>query len=63
MSATYQPTLTAAVAHERVNDLLREAARSRTAAKLTGRTRHRTPRRRPLWWVRVTARPASLRTA
>ena len=63
MSATYQPTLTAAVARERVNDLLRDAARSRAAAELSNGTRHRTPRRRPLWWVQVTARPASLRTA
>ena len=63
MSASYQPTLSAAFATERINDLLRDAARSRTAAELSNGSRHRTPRRRPLWWVQVTARTASLRTA
>ena len=63
MNATYQASLSAAVANERVNDMLREAARSRTAAELSNGSRHLTPRRRPLWWVQVTARTASLRTA
>jgi hypothetical protein len=62
-TTTYQPTLTGAVAREHVNDLLREATLSRAAAQLPGRNPHRTPRRRPLWWVRVTARQSNPRTA
>ena len=44
-----------------IEDLLRDARRSRAAALLPGPTRHRTPRRRPAWWLRgtVRARPAA----
>ena len=62
MYATYQPTLTAAAAHEHINDLMRTATRSRIAAELSDR-KPRTPRRRPLWWIQVTARTATVRTA
>ena len=62
-AATYSPSLTGAVAREHVNDLLREATSSRAAAELPRRNPHRTPRRRPMWWVRVTARPSNPRTA
>jgi hypothetical protein len=58
-----QPSLTAAAAHEQVHDLLRAAASSRTAACLPDRKRHRTPRRRPAWWVRIATRTATTRTA
>ena len=59
----YSPSPTAAAAREHVNDLLREATASRAAAELPRRDRHRTPRRRALWWDRVTARSATPRTA
>ena len=62
-TTTYSPSLTGAVAREHVNDLLRDATASRTAAQLPRSDRHRTPRRRALWWDRVTARPATPRTA
>jgi hypothetical protein len=62
MSPTgYQPTLTGALAREHLTDLLRTAGASRAAAQLP-RLSHRTPRRRPLWWVRTT-RSAAQRTA
>ena len=62
MSTTgYQPTLTGAVAREHVTDLLRIAAASRATAQLPRRPHH-TPRRRPLWWVRIT-RAATPHTA
>ena len=54
--STYSPTLTGALAHAHVEDLLRDARRSRAAALLPGPTRHRTPRRRPAWWLRGTVR-------
>ena len=60
---TYQPTLSAALAHEHVTDLLRQAATSRAAAQAPDQNPHRTARRRPLWWVHVIARRASPRTA
>jgi hypothetical protein len=63
MTTSYYPSLTGAVAREHVNDLLREATVSRAAAQLPRRNPHRTPRRRPLWWLRVTARPSNPRTA
>jgi hypothetical protein len=59
----YQHTLTAAVAREHVNDLLHAADVSRLAADLPSRERHWTPRRRPTWWLRITARSATVRTA
>ena len=55
---TYQPTLSGALAHEHVTDLLRQAATSQAAAQLRDQNPHRTGRRRPLWWVHVTARSA-----
>ena len=60
-ASTYSPTLTGALANAHVEDLLRDARRSRVAALLPGPTRHRTPRRRPAWWLRGTVR--SHRTA
>ena len=60
---TYQPSLTAAAAREHVNDLLRAADASGVAAHLPDRDRHRTPRRRPAWWLRITTRSATPRTA
>jgi hypothetical protein len=59
----YQLSLTAAVAHEHVNDLLRAAAASRVAGCLPDENGHRTPRRRPAWWLRIATRPAIARTA
>jgi len=52
----YSPTLTGALAQAHVDDLLRDANRSRAAAHLPSPTRHRTPRRRPAWWLRGTVR-------
>jgi hypothetical protein len=57
-AAAYQSSLTAAVARAHVNDLLCAAAQSRTAAELPANNPHRTPRRRPTWWQRATARSA-----
>ncbi len=54
--STYSPTLTGALAQAHLEDLLRDARRSRAAALLPGPTRHRTPRRRPAWWLRGTVR-------
>jgi hypothetical protein len=51
------PTLTAALAHEHTRTLLLAAERSRRLAGVPGR--RRTPRRRPLWWIGVTARSGS----
>ena len=59
----YQPSLTAAVAHEHVNDLLRAADASRIAACLPDDKGPRTPRRRPAWWLRIATRTATPRTA
>jgi hypothetical protein len=56
---TYQPTLSGALAHEHITDLLRQAATSRAAAQSGDRNPHRTARRRPLWWVYVIARRAT----
>jgi hypothetical protein len=60
---TYQPTLSGALAHEHVTDLLRQAATSRAAAQAPDQNQHRTTRRRPLWWVHVIARRATPRIA
>ena len=60
---TYQPTLSAAVAHEHVTDLLRQADAARAAAQAPDQNPHRTARRRPLWWVHVTARTLAAHTA
>ena len=59
----YQPSLTAALAHEHVNDLLRAAAASRVAGCLPDENGHRTPRRRPAWWLRIATRTTTARTA
>jgi hypothetical protein len=60
---TYQPTLSAALAHEHVTDLLRQAATSRAGAQAPDQNPHRTARRHPLWWVHVIARRATPRIA
>lgn len=57
---TYYPTLTAAVAHEHVRDLLRAAERPRITDVDDSRS---IPRRRRLWWIGVTARTQRRRTA
>jgi hypothetical protein len=56
---TYQPTLSGALAHEHVTDLLRQAATFRAAAQAPDQNPHRTARRRPVWWVHVIARRAT----
>jgi hypothetical protein len=63
MTTSYQSTLSAAVAHEHINDLLRVAAQSRAGAQASSRDPHRTPRRRPLWWIHVLARQTTPRVA
>jgi hypothetical protein len=60
---SYQPTLSGALAHEHVTDLLRQAATSRAAAQAPDQDPHRPARRRPLWWVHVIARRATPRIA
>jgi hypothetical protein len=59
----YQPTLSGALTHEHVTDLLGRAATSRTAAQAPDQNPHRTARRRPLWWIQVIARRATPRIA
>ena len=54
MTNTATTSLTAGLAHAHLEDLLRQAASARTAAELPAGNGHRTPRRRPLWWVRTT---------
>ena len=61
-TTTHQHSLTGAVAREHGNDLLRAAEASRIVAQLSG-TRHWTPRRRPAWWLRITTRSVTPRTA
>ena len=62
-TSSYRQSLTAAVAHESVRDLLRAADSSRVAACLPDQKGHRTPRRRPAWWLRIVTRTATVRTA
>jgi hypothetical protein len=62
-STAYYPSLTAATAREHVADLHRAAEASRVLAALPGGRRHRTPRRRPTWWLSVVTRTAAPRTA
>ena len=62
-SAQYYPSLTAAIAREHVVELHRAAEASRVRAALPGGRRHRTPRRRPTWWLQVVTRSAGPRTA
>ena len=59
----YQQSLTADVAHETVRDLPQAADSSRIAACLPDGQGHRSPRRRPAWWVRIATRTATVRTA
>ena len=59
----YQQSLTAAVAHEHINDLLRAADASRVAACLPDEKGLRTSRRRPAWWLRIATRTTTIRTA
>jgi len=59
MSAiAYHSSFSAALAQEHLSDLLREAAAARQARELPAREPHKTPRRRPVWWLRGTGRPA-----
>ena len=60
---TYQPTLSAALAHEHLTELLRQAATSRQAAQAPTQNPHRTPRRRQPWWAHLIARRATPRIA
>lgn len=50
--------ITAAVAAERQNDMVRAAAAYRQAAEAAARPPGRTPRHRAPWWARVAVRPA-----
>ncbi len=50
----FHSDLTAAVANEHRQDLMRAAANARLAAAATGGDRFRTVRMRPVWWTRVT---------
>ena len=59
----FQPSLTAAVAHEHVNDLLRAADASRVVGCLPDENGHRTTRRRPAWWLRIATGTTTIRTA
>ena len=59
----YQQSLTAAVAHETVRNLLQAADSARIAACLPDGQRPRTPRRRPSGWLRIATRTATVRTA
>jgi hypothetical protein len=56
---TTQPTLRGALAREHLRDLRRAADVSRGVPELP--RRHRTPRRRPAWWIRITTRRADAR--
>lgn len=60
---TYHVSLTASVANEHVNDLLRAGAESRAAARVPARDSHHSRRRRLLRWGRATARSATPRSA
>jgi len=48
----YPDHLTASIAHEHINDLLRAAHAARLASDLPDV--HKVPRLRPAWWTRVT---------
>jgi hypothetical protein len=56
--ATYHNHLTAALAHERIDDLRRSAAIAARRRAATHQPRPRITRRRPTWWTAVTARAA-----
>jgi hypothetical protein len=53
-------SITGAAAREHVDDLLRGAASSRTAAQLPWTTRRRTMRFTPAWWTHITIRVTAL---
>ena len=59
------PSLTAAVAHEHRQDLMRAARRARQArlAAAAAESHHRTERLRPAWWTRLTTRVTVSRVA
>lgn len=59
---TYHVSVTASVAHEHVNDLLRAGADARAAAQVPARDPHRTRRHLLRWWGRATARSATPRS-
>lgn len=59
---TYHVSLTASVANEHVNDLLRAGAEARAAARVPARDSHRTRRHLLLWWGRASARSATPRS-
>ena len=56
-SIAYHSSFAGALAQEHLADLLREAAEARKATELP-RKPFKTPRRRPVWWLRGTHRPA-----
>jgi len=62
-STQYYPSLTAAIAREQIVELHRAAEASRVVAALPGGRGHRTPRRRPTWWLSVVTRTSTPRTA
>jgi len=62
-STQYYPSLTGAIAREHIVEMHRAAEASRVLAALPGGRRHRTPRRRPTWWLAVVTRTAAARTA
>jgi hypothetical protein len=62
-ATSYQPSLSAAVAREHVNDLVRAAHAYRVATCLPDGNGTRTFRRRPLWWLGIAMHSATPRTA
>jgi hypothetical protein len=62
-STSYQPSLTAAVAREHVIDLMRAADAYRVAACLPDGKGLPKFRRRPAWWLGITTRATTPRTA
>jgi len=62
-STQYYPSLTAAIAREHIAELHRAAEATRVLAALPRGRRHRTPRRRPTWWLSVVTRTSAPRTA
>jgi hypothetical protein len=51
----FHPTVTATIAAEHLNDLLRAASRSHLIADLPGRDRHPSPQHKAPWWSRTTS--------
>lgn len=56
--ATYSNHITAAIAHERLDDLRHDAEIAKIRRAAGRRPRPRITRRRPTWWTAVTARAA-----